>query len=91
MEKESWIHDEDSDRPNEIDDYERPLTEDEEEMENIFYGTLDDLEQAVKDPTKPVAEIPMDSALKALQMLRAYHTLFELDLDDYNHDYSEDY
>ena len=87
----NWIHDEDSDRPNAIDDYERPLTDEEEEMENIFYSALDDLDQAVKDPTKPVAEIPMDSALKALQMLKAYHTLFSLELDDYNHDYSEDY
>ena len=88
---ETWIHDEDSDRPNAIDDYERPLTDEEEEMENIFYSALDDLEQSVKDPTKPVAEIPMDSALKALQMLKAYHTLFSLELDDFNHDYSEDY
>ena len=88
---ETWIHDEDSDLPNTIDDYERPLTDEEEEMENIFYSALDDLEQAVKDTTKPVAEIPMESALKALQMLRAYHTLFSLELDDFNHDYSEDY
>ena len=87
----NWIHDEDSDRPNEINDEERPLTEDEEEMENIFWGTLDDLDNAVKDPTKPVAEITMDSALKALQMLKAYHTLFDLELEDYNTDYSDNY
>ena len=86
----NWIHDEDSDRPNEIDDYERPLTDDEEEMLNIIYSTMDDLDKAAKE-FKDKVEISRDTVLKALQLLKAYHTLFELDLDDYNHDYSEDY
>ena len=86
---ESWIHDEDSDWPNEIIDDERPLTDDEEELLDILYTAMDDLEEATKDPTKETAEIPMDSALKALQLLRAYSTLFELELSDYERDYTE--
>lgn len=86
---ESWIHDEDSDWPNEIVDDERPLTDEEAEMLDILYTAMDDLEDATKDPTKETAEIPMDSALKALQLLRAYSTLFELELSDYERDYTE--
>ena len=40
---ESWIHDEDSDWPNEIIDDERPLTDDEEELLDILYTAMDDL------------------------------------------------
>ena len=84
---ERFIHDQDSFYPNEITDEERELTDEEREICDIIYGTIGDLEDAVEDRTETVT-IGRDAAAKALQLLKAYSALYELTLEDYEHDYN---
>ena len=85
----SFIHDEDSDYPNSIIDDEPELDDEEALVRDIIQTTLDELEDAI-DGAGVVEEITLGkaTALKALQLLKAYTTLYQIDYDDYLYDYS---
>ena len=83
----SFLHDEDSDYPNSIQDEERELTEDEEKMCDIIYGTIGELEIVRDQQEGETVTMNRATALKALQLLKAYSTLFDLSLDDYYEEY----
>lgn len=84
----SFIHDEDSDYPNSIIDDEPELDDEDAIVRDIIQTTLSELEDAIDDAGS-AEKITMDrgTALKALQLLKAYTTLFEISYDDYNYDY----
>lgn len=82
----TFIHDEDSDWPNEVMDEERELTDDEERICDIIYGTIGDLEDAVEDRREKIL-IGRDVAAKALQLLKAYSNMYNLTLDEYETEY----
>ena len=84
----SFIHDEDSDYPNSIIDDEPELDYEEAIMQDIIQTTLSDLEDAI-DVAGVVEEITLGkaTALKALQLLKAYTTLYQIDYNDYCYDY----
>jgi len=85
----AMIHDEDSDHPNSIIDDE-PEDDDDEKalMQDIIQTTLCDLEDAIDEAG--IAEkvtLGKATALKALQLLKAYGAMYDLDYDAYNYDY----
>ena len=84
----SFIHDEDSDYPNSIIDDEPEIDDEDAIVRDIIQTTLSELEDAIDDAGS-AEKITLDrgTALKALQLLKAYTTLFEISYDDYNYDY----
>ena len=84
----NFIHDEDSDRPNSICDIEPEKDHEQEYVNDIIQETITDLEEGVGQPwTKQTLTITRGTALRALQLLKAYSTLYELTFSDYNYDY----
>ena len=85
----SFLHDEDSDYPNSIQD-EEPEEDDEDAfVREIIQGTLSELEDAVGEIETATETVTMNraTALKALQLLKAYTTLYDISYEDYNYHY----
>lgn len=85
----SFLHDEDSDHPNSIQD-EEPEEDDEDAfIREIIQGTLSELEEAVGEIETAKETVTMNraTALKALQLLKAYTTLYEISYEDYIYRY----
>jgi hypothetical protein len=85
----SFLHDEDSDNPNSIQD-EEPEEDDEDAfVREIIQGTLSELEKAVGEieTAKETVTVNRATALKALQLLKAYTTLYEISYEDYIYRY----
>jgi len=85
----SFLHDEDSDNPNSIQD-EEPEEDDEDAfIREIIQGTLSELEEAVGEIETAKETVTMNraTALKALQLLKAYTTLYEISYEDYIYRY----
>jgi len=85
----SFLHDEDSDYPNSIQD-EEPEEDDEDAfIREIIQGTLSELEDAVGEIETATETVTMirATALKALQLLKAYTTLYDIGYEDYTYHY----
>ena len=85
----SFLHDEDSDHPNSIQD-EEPEEDDEDAfIREIIQGTLSELEEAVGEIETAKETVTMNraTALKALQLLKAYTTLYGISYEDYIYRY----
>ena len=84
----AMIHDEDSDYPNSIIDDEPESDDDKAIIRDIIQTTLSEMEDAI-DGSGVVEEITLGkaTALKALQLLKAYTTLYSLDYEDYEYNY----
>lgn len=84
----SFIHDEDSDHPNSICDWEREREQEDEMVTEIIQDTIDELDTATGKPwAKQTLTITRETALRALQLLKAFSALYELTFDDYNYNY----
>ena len=68
---------------------ERLLTKEEEMICDIVYGTIGELEDAVGEIEMAGETVTMQrsTALKALQLLKAYSALYSLEYKDYNREY----
>lgn len=84
----SYVHDEDSDYPNSIIDDEPEKDDERAIVEDIIQTTLSELEDAI-DASGGAEKVTVEkgTALKALQLLKAYNALYTIDFDDYNYDY----
>ena len=85
----NFIHDEDSDRPNSIKDEEPEEEYEEAFIREIIQGTLSELEEAVGKIEEATETVTMKraTALKALQLLKAYSSMYGISYEDYNHNY----
>ncbi len=81
-----WIHDEDSFRPIDLDEYDWELTDDEERIRDIICETVGELEGAIENIGETVT-ISRGTAQKAIQLIKAYTALYDLTLDDYEDEY----
>ena len=82
----SFLHDEDSFHPNSVMDEELDEDDDQTIMNDIIQSTLDELEEAA-DTDKLTVNIDESTVLKALQLLKAYNTMYYISYDEYNTDY----
>ena len=82
----SFLHDEDSFHPNSVMDEDLDEDDDQTIMNDIIQSTLDELEEAA-DTYKLTVNIDKSTVLKALQLLKAYTTLYSLDYEDYEYNY----
>lgn len=81
----NFIHDEDSDHPNEIIDDE-PENEN-QEVYDYVNATIDILESACVQ-NDGYAEVPMEYVKRAVQLLKAYSCLYDdLTMEDIEYDY----
>lgn len=84
----TMIHDEDSDRPNSIIDDEPELTDEEQFVQDIIDSTRDELEKKIDGAGRSnEVTISIGAALRALQLIKAYSTMYTLDYDDYEREY----
>ena len=85
----SFLHDEDSDYPNSIQDEEPEEEYDDAFIREIIQGTMSELEDAVGgiETAKETVTTSRATALKALQLLKAYSSMYDISYEDYNRDY----
>lgn len=84
-----FLHDEDSDKPNSIQDDEPDEEYEDAFIREIIQGTLSELEDAVGEIETATETVTMNraTALKALQLLKAYTALYSISYEDYNYNY----
>lgn len=64
----------------------RPLTKDEEMINDIIFGTIGELETATEAICDKIM-VDRDTCLKAMQLLKAYNAMFGLTYEDYCREY----
>ena len=85
----SFLHDEDSDHPNSIQDDEPDEEYEDAFIREIIQGTMSELEDAVGEVETATDTVTMNrtTALKALQLLKAYSSMYEISYKDYDYNY----
>lgn len=80
----SFIHDEDSDHPNSICDWEPELEPEDKYVRDLIDDAISELDKAVSRPwTKQTLTITRETALTTLQLLKAFSSLYTLSYDEY--------
>ena len=85
----SFLHDEDSDNLNSIQDEEPEEEHEDAFIREIIQGTMSELEDAVGVIETSTETVTMSraTALKALQLLKAYSAMYDISYEDYNYNY----
>lgn len=83
----SWIHDDDSDRPNSIIDWEPEPEDDDDDnqyLDELIEETIQELERATE--TAHLVDnltLPSTTVLRALNLIKAFYNLTSLTVADY--------